>query len=493
MTSIYQEPIRRRNKNYIPRDTMMTRYPRVQQVQQVQQELIHNYFEDSTNKDHKYLIDSHGTMPFFINKDKKKAYYSITIPKNVEIYVFTEIGDYLTCNLSSTDFICGFTKKKQDTDDYEKINIMNKNVYKYKYEPGKENKFPNLFLTKDRLRSNNSGIIYCKNPDQKDRVIYNLDADPYKNCECDSIIPKQDKIYDCVKNYSDFYKELLEQNKKNCGDIFLSDALKIIQDHSESLPSLEKNTNQKIKIFIAACLNPMDIERFIDENYVRQTILNNKENRNNYVYRLDDFKSTKIDVLDFKNKFAFIIILQGINFIVNLNSQQMINKLFYLKNIKKIIQQFLAEKNYIEKNIPTNVIINIESEESEQYKDDDADNYNDLKSLIESQIQRHIIIKTIKLNTTQKNNDDTSSHYVKTADDLITMLATQKKMLETMLKLKESQKLEQIKASGRRIRDDYKKQKAKSKKQKAKSKKQKAKSKKQKAKSKKQKAKSKKV
>ena len=37
-----------------------------------------------------------------------KEYYAITIPQNVELYTFTDIGKSLKCDETEIDFICDF-------------------------------------------------------------------------------------------------------------------------------------------------------------------------------------------------------------------------------------------------------------------------------------------------------------------------------------------------------------------------------------------------
>jgi hypothetical protein len=101
-----------------------------------------------------------------------------------------------------------------------------------------------------------------------------MDADPIKECSCDSIelggykitgniakdtvfikqMPNWHK-YSCEKNYSQFYKDKLKKDKSKCGRIYLSEAIALIQEHFAELPPSEKTSNTKIKIFIASCMS----------------------------------------------------------------------------------------------------------------------------------------------------------------------------------------------------------------------------------------------
>ena len=304
---------------------------------------------DYKNKENKYMIDSHGTLFFSEDPPNHKQYYTITIPKNVEIYTYAELGNSLDCSQKSFDQICGFTQKNNTFFDLMKANNP---LYKYTYEEGKENKFPNLFFTRDDDRTWNSGITYCPDVMQdhrRKRVIYNIDNLP----EYDCVVSKN---YDDRKNYTDFYNTELSKNKQVCGSIFLIDAIELIQSHLQTT----NNTNKTIKLYIKSCLDEKNITDFVKEksiyldeakeyyslvskyknienfyeimadlmnqfkkhdsaqnkiNTIDKTILNNKTNLDNHVTSLDFIKPT-ISFNYSQNYFFYNIIVVGKNFYI---------------------------------------------------------------------------------------------------------------------------------------------------------------------------------
>ena len=317
---------------------------------------------DYKNKENKYMIDSHGTLFFSEDPPNHKQYYTITIPKNVEIYTYAELGNSLDCTQKSFDQICGFTQKNNTFFDLQKANNP---LYKYTYEEGKENKFPNLFFTRDDDRTWNSGITYCPDVMQdhmRKRVIYNIDNLPEYDCVVESIISKKyiSKKYDDEKNYTDFYNTKLSKNKQLCGSIFLIDAIELIKSHLQTT----NNTNETIKLYIKSCLNEKNITEFVKEksiyldaakeyyslvseykntanfyetetmadlmnqfikhehdsaqnkiNTIDKTILNNKTNLDNHVTSLDFIKPT-ISFNYSQNYFFYNIIVVGKNFYI---------------------------------------------------------------------------------------------------------------------------------------------------------------------------------
>lgn len=263
--------------------------------------------------DYKYTIFSHGEMSY---KDTggKREYYSFSIPDDVEIYTFTDLGKSLMVCYNSLEHICGFTKKTK-TSDRNKILIwpVNLPLYKFKQELGKNNKFPNIYLMKDDTRRWNSGIVYCKNPEEKDRVIYNIDADPQKKCNPTSIVADgiYKKLYNVEKNYTEFYKNLLKSKDSDsmCGDILLSDAIKLIKQHYKSLSGEEKSN--KIKIFLHSCLSSKPFN--FEENY--KSLFKDSKNPTTpyFVDSLDNFKSIKLTP---STKQFYSYIINNINFII---------------------------------------------------------------------------------------------------------------------------------------------------------------------------------
>ena len=118
-----------------------------------------------------------------------KEYYAITIPQNVELYTFTDIGKSLKCDETEIDFIC-------DYNPYKNKNLLfnpRTPAFRFIHEDGKENKFPELLLLPDNKDPKvfYSGIIHCipdKSSLRPKEVIYNIDAKSSKNCDPNEII-----------------------------------------------------------------------------------------------------------------------------------------------------------------------------------------------------------------------------------------------------------------------------------------------------------------
>lgn len=297
---------------------------------------------------------------------------------------------------NSLEHICGFTKKRK-TSDRKKILVwpVNLPLYKFKQELGKNNKFPNIYLTKDDTRRWNSGIVYCKNPDQKDRVIYNIDANPDKNCDPTSIVVDEiyNKSYSVEKNYTTFYKDLLKSdnitNNSMCGNILLSDAIKLIKQHYNTLSGEEKSN--KIKIFLHSCLSissePFNSDDHSDDHFKYLFKQSKNSTTTFFVNSLNDFKSIKLTP---STKQFYSVIINNINFIIitkkeifdNFNTYMDTYQDFQLnKNLKhnyyfgftgpSMIKDIIEATDFKDKNatLPTSVFIDVTEQNIEKKND----------------------------------------------------------------------------------------------------------------------------
>ena len=218
-----------------------------------------------------YVIAAHGTMLTSLNAQQTKKYYAINIPINVELYTFADLGNCLPMYKREADFICKNYKKTPQK--------SHSPAFKFSYEHGKINKFPELFLTPDEVTPAQfySGVTHCipehyrTSGSRKKELIYNIDAKNTKNCNCASIVPNNiSSAYDCEKNYSDYYKAQLKDYKydpdapasniNKCGPILLSEAVKIIQAHC----SIYYGSACVIKIYIFTCLAETDLTTLVD-------------------------------------------------------------------------------------------------------------------------------------------------------------------------------------------------------------------------------------
>ena len=222
-------------------------------------------FEETTAS---YVIAAHGTMLTSLSAQHTKKYYAIDIPINVELYTFADLGNCLPMYKREADFIC---KNYKETP--QKSHAP---AFKFSYEHGKINKFPELFLTPDEVTPAQfySGVTHCipkhyrTSGSRKKELIYNIDAKNTKNCNCASIVPNNiSSAYDCEKNYSDYYKTQLKDYKydptsniNKCGPILLSEAVKIIQAHC----SIYYGSACVIKIYIFTCLTETDLKTLVD-------------------------------------------------------------------------------------------------------------------------------------------------------------------------------------------------------------------------------------
>ena len=215
-----------------------------------------------------YVIAAHGMMLTSLSAQQTKKYYAIDIPINVELYTFADLGNCLPMYKREADFIC---KNYKETP--QKSHAP---AFKFSYEHGKINKFPELFLTPDEVTPAQfySGVTHCipkhyrTSGSRKKELIYNIDAKNTKNCNCASIVPNNiSSAYDCEKNYSDYYKTQLKDYKydptsniNKCGPILLSEAVKIIQAHC----SIYYGSACVIKIYIFTCLTETDLKTLVD-------------------------------------------------------------------------------------------------------------------------------------------------------------------------------------------------------------------------------------
>ena len=226
-----------------------------------------------------YIIDAHGTMlsTDFGDSDSSiitKKYHAISIPKNVELYTFNNLGKCVAPLGGEANIICDTFPNKS------RLMLVKSTspAFKFKYEPGKTNKFPELFLTPDKSRPVKfySGITHCipvksrssssSSSLREKEIIYNIDAKNTKNCECSSVVSNSDfSPYDCDTKYSTYYKELLtgykydpsapNTNSNKCGPLLLSEALAIIREHSKFL----YGSTCIIKVYILACLSETNL------------------------------------------------------------------------------------------------------------------------------------------------------------------------------------------------------------------------------------------
>lgn len=218
-----------------------------------------------------YIISAHGTMlTSMLGTPQTKKYHAINIPENVELYTFVDLGkcmrDYKT---GGAYFICNLKKETLK----EELKLFASPAFKFIHEYGKTNKFPELFLTPDDTTPVHSykGITHCIPEDDRTstsrghELIYNIDAKNTNHCICSSIVSKSTtKPYNCEKNYSDYYKEQLEGYKydpastsiNKCGPILMSEAVEIIQAHS----NIYYEPTCVIQIYVSACLAETDLK-----------------------------------------------------------------------------------------------------------------------------------------------------------------------------------------------------------------------------------------
>jgi hypothetical protein len=227
-----------------------------------------------------YIINSHGIIltSEFGDSDSAlitKKYHAINIPKNVELYTFANLGSCISSYEEEAEFLCDIYPEKYKTRLRKSINP----AFKFSHQPGKTNKFPELFLTPEQKSPVEfySGILHCipealrTNDSPGKEIIYNMDAKNTKNCECSSILLKEGATtYDCDTKYSNYYKEQLRGYKYNpatntntninsCGPILMSEALEVIQTHCNTY----YNSNCVIQIYVIACLVEQDLHTLV--------------------------------------------------------------------------------------------------------------------------------------------------------------------------------------------------------------------------------------
>ena len=269
-------------------------------------------FEEPTAK---YIINAHGTMltsSMFesrFSEDKyrflytvtTKKYHAINIPKNVELYTFANLGNCVSAYEAEADFFCNIHPDKHKLTLRKSINP----AFKFSHQDGEANKFPELLLTPERNFPVQfyTGILHCIPEAHRTsgslgkEVIYDIGAKNTKDCECSSILLKEDaQAYDCDTKYSNYYKEQLrgyknspatiinksgpilrdenlkvihpyyniyprynnpatKHNINKCGPILVSEALEVIQTHCNT----HYKPNCVIQIYIIACLEEADL------------------------------------------------------------------------------------------------------------------------------------------------------------------------------------------------------------------------------------------
>ena len=217
-----------------------------------------------------YIISAHGTMlTSMLGTPQTKKYHAINIPENVELYTFVDLGKCMVDYKTDAYFICNLEKETQK----EELQSSLSPAFKFIHERGKTNKFPELFLTPDVTTPVQSykGIIHCipehyrTSTSRGDEIIYNIDAKNTKDCVCSSIVSKSTaKPYNYEKNYSAYYKTQLEGYKydptstsiNKCGPILMSEAVQIIQAHSNNY----YEPTCVIQIYVSACLAEIDLK-----------------------------------------------------------------------------------------------------------------------------------------------------------------------------------------------------------------------------------------
>uniref|UniRef100_A0A6C0D5L3 Uncharacterized protein n=1 Tax=viral metagenome TaxID=1070528 RepID=A0A6C0D5L3_9ZZZZ len=225
-----------------------------------------------------YIINAHGTILSSQFGDSDSAlitrkYHAINIPKNVELYTFANLGNCISSYDEEAEFLCDIYPEKYKSRLRKSINP----AFKFSHQHGKTNKFPELFLTPEQESPVEfySGILHCipealRTPGSPGKeIIYNMDAKNTKNCECSSILLKeQAEAYDCDTKYSNYYKEQLRGYKYNpaintninsCGPILMSEAVKVIQTHCNTY----YNSNCVIQIYVIACLAEQNLHTLV--------------------------------------------------------------------------------------------------------------------------------------------------------------------------------------------------------------------------------------
>ena len=229
-----------------------------------------------------YVIQSHGAImtlvydttdynsqdPDYINMAHSKTkYLSITLPSNVELFTYANLGEAAWINVcSASKYVCN---------DFELSRTVlpgDVPVYKYKKQ------FPQVRLSGGPLDNKSltlySGIIHCipesRTTDsiQKTEIIHNIDGQLYYGCVDNSTHQlrgtyNSTKYYSQpTKYYSQHYKDILDSDNYNtrpepldeipkCGPLFLSEAIAIICEHCNAT---YLDDNKIIQVHLQACL-----------------------------------------------------------------------------------------------------------------------------------------------------------------------------------------------------------------------------------------------
>ncbi len=238
----------------------------------------------------KYTINGHGTMLKYYNNKSQEIYPYITIPKNVIINTFVELGDCLLTTPVIQHITCG-TEFKTKPNMLRRSNLSN---YKFKTNE----KIPNFLFSSDDLMLDNpyhkktfySGIVHC----DTNTIIYNIDANKEDNCSCDKINSIKDKPYVCDKNYYIEYDAV----HKDCGPISLKDAIDKIKKHACHINHINDCELIKIEINILTCLNSIQSNKFFNQSNSYF-----KNNLKKYMtYKLNYEEQEKTTLPDLKKK-----------------------------------------------------------------------------------------------------------------------------------------------------------------------------------------------
>jgi len=276
-----------------------------------------------------YVIAAHGTMLTSNLDGPSKKYYAITIPENVELYTHDELGMCIPMYRTESEFIC----KNYKIAPQQSLTP----AFKFSHQPGKTNKFPELFLTPDENNPAQfyTGITHCI-PDsirmlgskKKKEIIYSIDANNREKCKCSSIVPIDGyAFFDCKNKYSTYYKnqlatayqrgikrthdrsnkDNLNSNTSNCGPILMSQAVKVIKEHCAKY----YEANCVIKIYIFACLVESLVETY-DDSFQQDTFTN--VDISNYLENVRDFNAIPL-IAPTVSRFRFSIKSKVFDFI----------------------------------------------------------------------------------------------------------------------------------------------------------------------------------
>jgi len=326
-------------------------------------------------KEYTYIINSHGSIVTSVEGDVKK-YMAISIPKNVELFTYTRIGEKLYTACSKNNLICDNLDKFKDSTD-----LIVTPTHKYKYKQDAKNIFPEVILKPDSesVLTFYSGIIHCiphiHRTTKSKEIIYNMDAANILGCSDDSIgkyyehakTKDKHKLYDTNQKYSKYYKELLEkpENKREpalkninkCGPILLSEAIKLIQDHCSKTYS-EDYERCTIKIHLSCCLGEMDIESY-EEDSKFFFDLSEKERKENIIKTRDSDNALMGEPPPFPLSEAELqrLYYYKVDF-YKLNAKSKINNDLYTNNLEEFAKNLDYDNTVDTKNTRSFLIIN---------------------------------------------------------------------------------------------------------------------------------------